>query len=112
MRHQDAETIGADEAHARSACVLRREIGERTGPVTEPRGHDNGGSSAFLRRRGDDVRNASGGHRDHRNVGRLRQSLVRFDGANTLDLVIVRIDDVNRTRETRTDQVFHHGATG
>ncbi len=31
---------------------------------------------------------------------------------NAFDLVIVRVDDMNRARETRSKEVFDHGATG
>ena len=111
-RHQNAEAIGADEAHARRASVLLGEFCQRPWPVTEPGGDDDAGRGAFPRRCGDGIRNGRRRHRNHRDVGRLRQSFIGFDRMNAFDRVIVRIDDMNRTREARSKEVFDHGATG
>jgi hypothetical protein len=83
---------------------------KRTGTVSEPCGDDDADGRAFAR----SVRNriGQGGrrHGDGDDIGRHRQRIVGFGGANAGDLVITRIDQVNRAREPAGENIFEHGA--
>ena len=105
-RHQHAETIGADQAHAGGAGVLLAGIGERAGAMAEPRGNDDADCGAFARGGGNRIGHRGRRHRDSDDIGRFRQRIVGFDGADARDLVVARIDQVNRRQETRCREDF------
>jgi hypothetical protein len=109
-RHEHAEAIGTDEAHAGRAGVLLTEGGKRTGAVAEPGRDDDADRGALARRRGNGVRYGGGRHRNGDDIGHLQQGVIGFDRAYSLDLVVARIDQMNRARETGAAKVFEHGA--
>ena len=108
-RHQHAEAIGADQTHACSAGIFFAALGQRAGTVTEPGGDDDADRRPLARRRGNGIRHRGGRHRDSDDVRHLRQSVVGFDRANSFDCVVVRIDEMNRARESGAAKIFEYG---
>ena len=54
----------------------------------------------------DNARHGLRGRRDHEQIGCLRQLLDGFDGSDPLDLVVVRVDEADRSFETRVCEGF------
>ncbi len=108
-RRQHAEAIGTDEPQAGGARRLLGGFGQRPRTMAQPRGDDDGGGRASCAGLGDDA-----GHRlrrrgDHDDVGRDRQRLDGLDRFHALDLVVVRIDEMDRAFEAGAAQVGEHG---
>ena len=110
-RHQHAEAIGADQAHACGAGIFLAALGQRAGTVTEPRGDDDADRRPLACRRSNRVRHGGGRHRDGNDVGHLRQCIVGFDCPDSLDRVVPWIDQMNRAREAGLAKIFEHGPT-
>jgi hypothetical protein len=77
--------------------------------MAESSGDDDAGCSSLAHGGGNGGRNRRRRHRNGYDVGDIGQIIVRFYGANSLNFVIVRVDEGNHARETGTAQVFEDG---
>jgi hypothetical protein len=77
--------------------------------VTKSGRDDNGDCGSLARGRRNNGRNSRRGYRDSDDVWHARQIIVRPYRANSLNFVVVRIDEGNHARETGAAQVFEYG---
>ena len=111
-RYLHAEAIGADQPHAGRAGNFLAALRERAGTATEPGGDDDADGRAFARRRCNGVGHRGRRHSHGDDVGRLWQRVVGFKSPDALDLVIARIDQIDRTWECGLAKIRKHRAAG
>ena len=98
-RHQHAEAVGTDEPQALGARRRLAALGQRARPMAETGGDDDAGRACPSRRRPQRCRHRLRRRRDDDQVGGFRQRVAGLDRADRLDLVVVRIDEMDRALE-------------
>jgi cytosine/adenosine deaminase-related metal-dependent hydrolase len=91
----------ADESEAGCTGSSLAGVGQRSGSMPKPGGDDDCGRRAFLTRRRDNT--GYGGRRrcDDEQIRRLGQLMDCLDGSEPFDLLIMRIDEADRSFEGR-----------
>ena len=77
--------------------------------MTKPGSDDDAGRRSLSRRRGNRGRDRWRRHCNDNNVGHFGQRIVGSDGGYAFNLVVPRIDKVDRAGEAAAAQVFEHG---
>jgi len=100
-RRHDAKAVRSDKAKPVLARLDPRRLSERRLPVAEPGGDDHGGAGALSAGAGDDPGHGRGRRGDDDEIRNRRQILDPRGARLAVDLAVFRVDEQDRTRESR-----------